>query len=131
MNASTTSPLGNDFIKQIVRGLLDSIEEGTKWAYRMIWDAIQQIVIEHWGWILVALVVILILAILQYLSTGRWAMLGSVLYNYFYFGTLYVIALIFGPEVFANDWFKIVLFVIYVICFVLVGNLLRKAGIRR
>jgi len=58
-------------------------------------------------------------------------MLGSVLYNYFYFGILFVITLIFGPDVFANDWFKIVLFIIYVVCFISVGKLLKKAGIRR
>jgi len=131
MNASTTSPLGADFPRQLVLWFIDAIDEGTKQAYRMIWSAVKQLLIEHWGFVIVALVSILILAVLNYLATGRWAMLGSVLYNYFYFGILFVITLIFGPDVFANDWFKIVLFIIYVVCFISVGKLLQKAGIRR
>ncbi|HEV7702314.1 MAG TPA: hypothetical protein VGO63_02640 [Candidatus Paceibacterota bacterium] len=131
MNTSTTSPLGADFPRQLVLWFLDAIDEGTKQAYRMIWNAVKQLLIEHWGFVIVALVSILILAVLNYLATGRWAMLGSVLYNYFYFGILFIVTLIFGPDVFANDWFKIVLFIIYVVCFISVGNLLKKAGIRR
>jgi hypothetical protein len=131
MNASSSQPLGADFPKQVVELFLNAIDEGTKQAYRMIWNGISQFLIEHWGWVIVALVAIFILSVLNYFATGRWAMLGSVLYNYLYFGTLFVITLIFGPEVFANDWFKIVLFIVYVACFVLVGKLLRKAGIRR
>lgn len=131
MNASTTSPLGSDFPKQIVLWFLDAIDEGTKQAYRMIWNAVKELLAEHWGFVIIALVSILILAVLNYFATGRWAMLGSVLYNYFYFGILFVITLIFGPDVFANDWFKIVLFIIYVVCFISVGKLLQKAGIRR
>jgi hypothetical protein len=131
MNASTTSPLGSDFPKQIVLWFLDAIDEGTKQAYRMIWNAVKQLLVEHWGFVIIALVSILMLAVLNYLTTGRWAMLGSVLYNYSYFGILFVITLIFGSDIFANDWFKIVLFIIYVVCFVSVGKLLKKAGIRR
>jgi CDP-diglyceride synthetase len=131
MNSSTTSPLGNDFARQLVESFLNAIDEGTRQAYRMIWNGISQFLIENWGWVIVALVAILILAVVNYFATGRWAMLGSVLYNYFYFGILLIITLIFGPEVFANDWFKIVLFIVYVVCFVLVGKLLKKAGIRR
>lgn len=131
MNASSSQPLGADFPKQVVEMFLNAIDEGTRQAYRMIWNGITQFLVEHWGWVIVALVAIFILSVLNYFATGRWAMLGSVLYNYLYFGTLFVITLVFGPEVFANDWFKIVLFVVYVVCFILVGKLLRKVGIRR
>lgn len=131
MNASSSQPLGADFPKQVVEMFLNAIDEGTRQAYRMIWNGITQFLVEHWGWVIVALVSIFVLSVLNYFATGRWAMLGSVLYNYLYFGTLFVITLIFGPEAFANDWFKIVLFVVYVVCFILVGKILRKTGIRR
>lgn len=131
MNASSSQPLGADFPKKVVEMFLNAIDEGTRQAYRMIWNGITQFLVEHWGWVIVALVSIFVLSVLNYFATGRWAMLGSVLYNYLYFGTLFVITLIFGPEVFANDWFKIVLFVVYVVCFILVGKILRKTGIRR
>jgi hypothetical protein len=131
MNASTTSPLGADFPQQLVQLFLNAIDEGTKQAYRIIWNAVEQFLVEHWGFVIIALISIFLLAVLNYFATGRWAMLGSVLYNYFYFGILFIITLIFGPDVFASDWFKIVLFIIYVVCFVAVGKLLKKVGIRR
>ena len=131
MNASTTNPLGNDFLKELVTGLFNAVDEGTKQAYRMIWSAIKELLIQHWGWVIVALVTILLIAILEYLVTRRWAMLGSVLYNYLYFGVLFIVALIFGSDVFASDWFKIVLFIVYVVCFIAVGKFLRTIGVRR
>ena len=131
MNASTTNPLGNDFPKQVVTMLFNAIDEGTKQGYRMIWSAIKEILVAHWGMVLITLVLILLLAIVEYFVTKRWAMLGSVLYNYLYFGILFLIALIFGSDVFASDWFKIVLFIVYVVCFVAVGKFLRKIGVRR
>src|ERR1700722_16500729 len=131
MNSSSTSPLGADFPQQLVQFFLNAIDESTKQAYRMIWNAIEQFLLEHWGFVIIALASIFLFAVLSYFVTGRWAMLGSVLYNYFYFGILFIITLIFGPDVFASDWFKIVLFIIYIVCFVAVGKLLRKVGIRR
>jgi len=131
MNASSTQPFGVDFPKQLVEMFFNALDEGTRQAYRMIWSGITQFLNEHWGWLVFMLIAIFIFSVLNYFATGRWAMLGSVLYNYFYFGTLFVITLIFGPEVFANDWFKIVLFILYVTCFILVGKILNKIGIRR
>lgn len=131
MNASTSQPTTLDFPKQVVEMFLNVIDESTRKAYRMIWDGIIQIITEHWGWIILILIGFLVIAIMNYFVTGRWAMLGSILYNYLYAGFLFLVALVFGPEVFANDWFKIVLFIVYVICFVLVGKILKKVGIRR
>jgi len=131
MNASSTSPLGSDFPQQMVKVFIDAFQDGEKQAYRMIWDGIIQFAVEHWGWIILGLVSILLIAILEYLVTRRWAFLGSVLYHYLYLTFLLVLTLIFGPEVFASEWIKLVLFVVYVVCFALVGMLLTKAGIRR
>ena len=131
MNPATTSPLGIDFTKQMVQGLLDAVDTGTKTAYHWIWAAIKQLLIEHWIAVTVILVLLLVTAIGRYLITGRWAMLGSLIYNYLYFGALLIIALIFGSDVFASDYFKIVLVVLYIACFTLVGIFLRKTGIRQ
>ncbi len=130
MNSTSTSPLGLDFPKQVVTMLFKAVDEGTKQAYRMIWSAIKEILVSHWGMVIIALVFILLLATVEYLVTRRWAMLGSVLYNYLYFGILFLIALIFGSDVFASDWFKIVLFIVYVVCFILVGKFLTMVDIR-
>ena len=131
MNSTTTSPLGIDFPKQLVQWMLDTIDESTKQAYRMIWAGIKQFLVEHWVLVIIFLTALLALAIFNYLATGRWAMLGSVLYNYLYFGVLFIITLIFGSDIFANDYFKIVLFLLYVVCFTLVGIFLNKTGIRK
>ena len=63
---------------------------------------------------------------------GRWGPLGSLLYNVLYFGVLFVIGLIWGPEIFLDDFFKVVCVVIlYPICFRLVGYMLDKMGVRK
>lgn len=131
MNSSTTSPLGQDFPRQMVSMILDAFNEGEKQAYRMIWEGFKQFAVEHWGWILIGLAGLLLLAIFEYLVTRRWAFLGSVLYHYFYLSFLLVLTLIFGPEIYASEWMKLVLFIVYVICYVLVGKVLTKSGVRK
>ncbi len=86
---------------------------------------------QHWIAILVGLLAIFVVALVRAFVTGRWAMLGSVVYNYLYFGTLFLIGSIWGPELFANDYFKIVLVILYVVCFILTGKFLSKIGVRR
>jgi hypothetical protein len=131
MNSTTTLLGGPDFPKQLVGMLMNAVDEGTKQAYRMIWAAIEQFLFEHWILVTIVLFLVLLFAFLKYLATGRWAMLGSVLYSYVYWGIVFVITLIFGSDIFANDWFKVVLFIVYVVSFTLVGHFLRKTGIRR
>ena len=130
MNSSSTS-ISLDFPKQITRMAIDSFNEGEKHAYRLIWEYIKYLTVEHWIWILVGLVCLFLLAFLEYIITRRWAFLGSVLYHYFYLGFLLVLTLVFGPEIYASEWAKIILFVIYIICYVLVGKLLTKIGIQK
>ena len=96
-----------------------------------MWIAIKQALIEHWLIFIVCLVILLALAIVKYQLTGRWGMLASVLYNYLYFGTLFIIAMIFGPEVFASDYIKIILALVYMACFALVGGFLKMTGLRK
>ena len=64
-------------------------------------------------------------------STGRWAFLGSVMYNYLYFGLLLILALTFGPEFFANLWIDAILLVAYLATYRMVGLVLDLTGIRR
>ena len=97
----------------------------------MMWDGLMSFLTSHWLVVLGVLVLVFIGALTRAVLTGRWGMLGSVLYNYLYFGTLFVVGLIFGPEVFANDYFKLVLVLLYVVCFTLVGMFISKMGFRR
>jgi len=127
---STTTILGPDFVKELIPQMLQDFDEATKQAYRMIWNILVTFLWQHWIAVIVVLGLILIAAFLRAL-TGRWGMLGSVLYNYFYFGALFIIGLIWGPEVFANDYFKLVLVILYIVCFLFVGWILRETGLRR
>ena len=128
---ATSTPLGPDFPKQMVHLFLDAIEKGTLMAYRMLWDALLAFLSAHVIAVMVVLFLALIFTFLKAMI-GRWGSFGSLLYNIFYFGTLFIIGLIWGPEVFANDIFNAACAVIlYPICYLVVGMILDKMGVRR
>ncbi|MEI6528072.1 MAG: hypothetical protein WCO10_00140 [bacterium] len=129
MNSSTASPLGTDFAQELFLHMQDAISDGTKQACRMVWDVIQQFMMEHWFFLIVGLVILFWIAIIRWISTGRWGMFASLLYHCLYFGTLLVATLIFGPEIFASDYTKLWLFILYLVCFGLVGWFIRATGI--
>lgn len=127
----TTTPFGPDFVKELIPWLLKTFGEATAHAYRIIWDAFITLLWQHWIITVCVLILVLVAATVRAVTTGRWGWLGSVLYNYFYFGTLFVVGLIWGPEIFANDYFEIALVILYIVCFSLVGIILTKTGLRR
>ena len=129
MNASTTSPLGIDFPKQIVALLLKDFDDGKKQAAHILWNALMSFLGQYWLLVLAVLLVILFLSGFQAFTTRWWGWFGSVLYNYLYFGILFIIGLIWGPEVFVSDLFDILAVVLYVVCFLLVGKILSGTGI--
>lgn len=131
MTPTTTPPFGPDFVKDLIPWFFQMIEDSTKKAYRMMWDFFITFLLDHWGWVIIFLIGVLILALIEYAITARWAFLGRVLYSYCYFGVLFIIGLIFGPELFANDYFQIFLVILYVVCFLFVGKVLRKLGIKK
>jgi hypothetical protein len=128
---STTLPLGADYIKQTIDLLTTGIAQATAHDYRIFWDILISLLAQHWLGTLTVLVVIILYAVARYLMTGRWATLGSVLYNYFYFSILFLIGLIWGPEVYANDYFPIIATIVYGISFAIVGFILLTTGVRK
>ncbi len=128
---STSTPLGADFPKQVVELLFNAIDEGTKQAARMLWNILTTFLSEHWLAVLLILFVMFVAVTLKAMM-GRWGSLGSFLYNFFYFGTLLIVGLIWGPEVFVDDYFNAACAVIlYPICYVISGMVLDKMGVRR
>lgn len=123
---TTTQPLGPEFASQMVTMLLNGIQEGTIKAYQMLWGLLIAFLKAHWVGVGEILLGFLIVAFLVFLFTGRWAMLGSVLNRYFFFGTLFIIGLIFGPQVFANTYFEIVWVVLGLVVFIIIGKIFRK-----
>ena len=124
-----TTPLGSDFAKQMIGLFLNAIEKGTLQAYRILWDALITYLSAHVIGVMLVLFVILVFAFLKAMM-GRWGTLGSILYNIFYFGILFIIGLIWGPEVFASDLLNAMSAVIlYPLCYMAVGMILDRTGV--
>ncbi len=130
MSPTTTPAFGPDFVKELIPWIIQQFGIATAEACRMVWDMGMAYLAQHWVGVLVILFAILLYAIFRAVL-GHWWILGSVLYNYFYFGALFVVGLIWGPEIFANDYFKIFLVLLYIACFTLVGKILTKTGLKR
>jgi hypothetical protein len=122
-----TSTSAADFAKEV----MGAIDEGTKQGIRMFWDATISVLREHLLATTLIFLVILAIALIKTIA-GRWGMLGSVLYNLFYFGTLLIIGLIWGPSVFASDFFHMACtLILYPISFFITGMILDELGVRR
>jgi hypothetical protein len=131
MAPTHTPPFGPDFIKTLIPQTIQAFDDATVRGYRMIWDIFMVFLAQNYFWVIVSLIMVLGFAFLEYLVTGRWANLGSVLYSYIYYGILFLIGLFFGPEIFANVWIGLILFVVYLISFFWVRGVLNNTGIRR
>lgn len=130
MTPTFTPPFGPEFMKELIPWMFEQFGIATARTFRMFWDIGMAYLAEHWVSILVFLLAIFVVALIRAFVTGRWAILGSVVYNYLYFGALFSIGSIWGPEVFANDYFKIVLAILYILCFMFTGYFVRKIGLK-
>ena len=119
-----------DFTKQLLDTIFVSIEKGTIQVYTFIWNGITSYLLIHWIAVVLILILVLLYAITRALA-GHWWVLGSVLYNYLYAGALLLIGAIFGPAIFANTYADIGFFLLYAICFFLVGRILTRTGLKR
>ncbi len=130
MNPTTTQTVP-DFLKTLIPQIFQTFDEATRKAYRMLWDIFMSFVVDHWLVILGILIFVFLITFARAL-TGRWGMLGSVLYNYLYFGILFVVGLIKGSDIFVSEYFEIICAVIlYPFCYFTVRVILDKFGIRR
>lgn len=120
---TATSSLTNINIGQFI---IDSINEGMAWAAHIIWDSFTAWVLEYWIYILIAYLLLLFVSLLL-LSGGKWGMFGSLSYHTLYFGILFIVGLIKGPEVFISDYFEVFCaIVLYPLCYFLTGLILNK-----
>lgn len=130
MSPTSTPVFGPDYVRELIPWMMNQFGIATAKALRMFWDIGMIYLAQHWIAVLMVLFAVFVYALFRALL-GHWWVLGSVLYNYFYFGTLFVVGLILEPEVFANDYFKIFLVLLYIVCFTLVGKILTKTGLKR
>lgn len=88
--ASTTVQFGTEQAIALMNTILKAIDNATKMVYQAYWRTLLSFLSEHLLAILVALIILFFIALAEAI-TDRWAMLGSVLYNYLYFGILFII----------------------------------------
>ncbi len=130
MFPTSTSP-GADIAKQMISQIPNAIENGYKFAAHFYWDMLISFLKAHWFAFILALFVVFVVVTLKAMM-GRWGSLGSFLYNFFYFGVLFVVGLIWGPEIFVDDFFNAACTaILYPVCYLAVGWILKKTGLRR
>jgi hypothetical protein len=128
---STTTQLGVESAINTMNLLLKIIDEKTKEAYRLYWDVLLSSLSKYWIDVVSILTIILLIALIE-AAMGRWGMLGSVLYNYLYFGILFVVGLIWGPDVFVSNFFHVACtLILYPTCYLIVGIFLERTGFRK
>lgn len=105
--------------------------EAPKEAAGILWHQVLiPILSEHWLKI-GAILFLVFFAVTLKAMTGRWGALGSFLYNFLYFSILFIIGLIWGPEVFLSDWIKFfTTLILYPICYWIVGWILDATGLK-
>ena len=90
------------------------------------WDYLLLILSHHLTPILLLIFVLFVVTITKTMM-GRWGAFGSFLYNFLYFGILFIIGLIWGPEVFVSDVFNLACTVVlYPICYFATGVVLNR-----
>ncbi|MEI8339493.1 MAG: hypothetical protein WCF94_02400 [bacterium] len=128
---ATSTIFTNDFPKWVVTGFFQAFENGNKLACEWLWIILITFLKQNWLIITIIVSIVVIISTLKALS-GYWGTLGSVLYNIFYFGILFVLALIFGPEIFISNWYEpLCAIILYPLCYYIVGKILNSFGIVR
>lgn len=110
-------------IQFILKSVLDAFNDAQVQAYQLLRNQLLSFLSSNRLPSLLVLFLILVFSLIKALN-GRWGTLGSVLYNYFYWGILFAFGLIFGPKIFANVFIDIILFILYLACYKLVGKIL-------
>lgn len=113
----------------IIKEMFNAFDNAQKEAYQILWDGLLSFLSSSWLSVIGVLFLILVISFIVALF-GRWGMFGSVLYNYLYWGTLFIFGLTFGPKIFANIFIDIALFVLYLVCYKLVGKILDRLNLK-
>jgi hypothetical protein len=126
---TSTSAFDPNISVQMVDMIKTSMESSMKMVDNIMWSTLLSYLAAHWMATILTLFVVFVFVFIK-AKLGRWGSLGSFLYNFFYFGTLFVIGLIWGPGVFLGDWFKVACTaLLYPICYFLSGYVMEKMGV--
>lgn len=128
--SNTIEFLNPEFVKDIMNTALKVVDDQKKEIAKICWENLLLFLAQHWIQIIMILFIILVISFIKALS-GQWGMFGSVLYHYLHIGVLFIIGLIWGPEIYLNIFFGLINLIIYLYSFKLVGKILDKLGLRR
>jgi hypothetical protein len=122
--------MNTSFLDLITDELFKIFNDAQIQAYQALWDGLMIFLSSNWISIIFLLLFFLAVSLIKAIN-GRWGMFGSIIYNYLYWGILFILGLIFGPKIFANTFVDILLFILYIICYWLVGKILRELNFKR
>jgi len=129
--ATSSFSFGLEGFKQLLDAINKSAEDGTKQAAHILWSALLSYLSAHWLAIIIILFIVFVVLTLKAMM-GQWGSLGSFIYNFLYFGTLLLIGLIWGPDVFLGDFFKAACTaILYPVCYLVTGYILKKTSLRK
>lgn len=131
MGTGTPTIFPINYAVEFVPWLMNLIGQAQAQAYQIMWNATIPVLLQNWVEIAVFLFLLLLYATILAVTTRRWKTLGRVLYSYFHLGILFVIGLIWGPQIYANVSFELINFVIYAFSFTVVGIIIDNSGLRR
>jgi len=114
----------------IVPWMLSAYGNALANAYQILWDAFMKMAFEHWAISLFLVIFFPVASYFWFVTTGKWGWFGRVTYRYLKWGSLFVIGLVFGPKIFANDYFAIVLAVLWIVCYSATGDILKSMRAR-
>ena len=124
MNANEkTIEQSHSLIDQVPQLLTKGFSDGMKMAI----ETFRTILIENLSVVLQYTLIVLGLGIFIFLTTGRWKLLGSVLYRILFTIILIVIIYVLGVDFFSKNS-NLIFAIIGIISFSSVGMILRKFG---
>lgn len=115
-----------DFAEKIFAGVWAIYEKALRDAGQQMLDLVLNFIKDNF--FLIAGVLMFVFLFLSIKAVyGKWAELGSFLFNCIYHGTLLLGGKIFGVDLFFNDWYDpFCIYVLNPICFHIVGYILRN-----
>lgn len=128
--SSSTTQLSSILSVDTINMFIVKINDVEKVMVHAAWDQLLSFLSQYWGQVVLCLTALLVLSFVIALF-GRWGMFGSVFYHYLHFGVLFLIGLIWGPEIFVNIFFGLINLVIYLYSFKLVGKIIDGLGLRK
>ena len=117
----TQSLVPPDLLQNIIASSTAMAVEVAKSILMVLWTSL-------WPYRFYIIIFVFLLFIIASVKAmlGRTGMLGSLLYHVLYFGVLAIFIWIKGLEILLNPFFDLIGFILYIVCYRLVGIILQN-----